>query len=912
MSAVTEDGDRPACATEVGERCRDADEDFEEEEEDGFEFGDAEEAMQCVEMAERSTTAGVLRAQSQDYEALAARKRKALAEEQPQREEASKRPRHGELSEAEAATMFDQLMEGFGLRRKRRPKDGKKRGRKKGTKNKGSPEVIKKLGDATLLFAEERFNEAIPILHEIIRIAPNLPNSYYLLGSIYNETGELDKAINFLMLAAYVSPKDASLWKKLIPLAKKKEDASLARHCILKAMRADPEDVDLKYLCGDMYRNLRNYQKAAEIYEQIVRIYPSNIAVRKVSAQMYRECGQIDKAINLLEDYLNTQTTNINWSVLDLLISLYLRNNVLSEALKQIEKARLQLGSHQKLPVELLAKEVICHAYCGEMKHAESFLRDVHLEPSKDNTDVIKELASHFENMGQYEYAVKFYLMIENVANHIDGSLCADHKEMGSSYVKVAHCYMVLGDKTNAIPYFYKALQSMKDNIDIRLTLSSLLIDEGRTDEAVTLLSPPKSPELQSANTPDQNKPWWCDGKVKMQLANIYYSKGELENFVNTIFHPILETLNIEYANRKVRSTKKLPITVLHERVKVLGEQRPDSVFQGLRPIASPMEIQKANRAKKIMEKRAASNEELKPDGLERRTKQVPPVPGLLTNVEHHQLLLNLCRTLALLQRYWDALQIINRTLKLGNDALTYDNKEELRSLGAQIAYRAPDPSHGFKYVRYVVQQHPYSLSAWNSYYKVISRIEDRFPHHFKYILRTREEKPDCVPPIIISGHRFTAISQHQSAARDYLEAYKLDPENPLINLCVGTALISLALGFRLQNKNQCIVQAFAFLYRYLRLCDNSQEALYNIARAYHHIGLNTLAAVYYEKALAIEEKDHPIPKLPYEAGSHVQEDQRPGYCDVRREAAFNLHLIYKKSGATDHARRILKTYCTV
>ncbi|XP_039817629.1 general transcription factor 3C polypeptide 3-like isoform X2 [Panicum virgatum] len=850
-----------AATAEAGDPRLDGNEDFEEDDEDGFEFGDAEEAMQCVEMAGRSTAAGALRAQGHDYEALAARKRKALAEDQPQRE-GSKRPRQDELTEAEAATMFDQLMEGFGLRRKRRSKEGKKRGRKKGTKNKGSPEVIKKLGDATLLFAEEKFNKAIPILHEIVRIAPNLPDSYYLLGSIYNKTGELDKAINFLMLAAYVSPKDASLWKKLIPLAKKKEDASLARHCILKAMRADPEDVDLKYLCGDMYRNLRDYQKAAEIYEQIVRIYPANIAVRKVAAQMYRESGQIDKAINLLEDYVNTQTTNSDWTVLDLLISLYLRNNAINEALKQIEKARLQLRSQQKLPVQLQAKEVICHAYLGDMKHAE-------------------------------------------------GSSYIDHKELGSSYVKVAQCYMVLGDKRNAIPYFYKALQSIKDNIDIRLTLSSLLIDEDKTDEAITLLSPPKNPELQSANTPEQHKPWWCDGRVKMQLAKIYYNKGKLEDFVDTIFHPILETLNVEYVNRKVKPMRKLTNTVLHERVKVLGEPRPDSIFQGLRPIASPGELQKANRAKKLMEKRAASNEELKSDDSQ-RTKQVPPLPGLLTNMEHHQLVLNLCRTLALLQRYWDALQIINRTLKLGNDLLTDDNKEELRSLGAQIAYRAPDPSHGFKYVRYVVQQHPYSLSAWNSYYKVISRIEDRFPHHFKYILRTREEKPDCVPPIIISGHRFTAISQHQSAARDYLEAYKLDPENPLINLCVGSALISLALGFRLQNKNQCIVQAFAFLYRYLRLCGDSQEALYNIARAYHHIGLNTLAAVYYEKALAIEEEDHPIPKLPYEAGSCAQEDPRPGYCDVRREAAFNLHLIYKKSGATDLARRILKTYCTV
>jgi len=86
---------------------------------------------------------------------------------------------------------------------------------------------------------------------------------------------------------------------------------------------------------------------------------------------MYRECGQIDKAIDLLEDYVNTQTTNSDWSVLDLLISLYLRNNAISEALKQIEKARLQLRSQQKLPVQLQAKEVICHAYLGDMKHAE-------------------------------------------------------------------------------------------------------------------------------------------------------------------------------------------------------------------------------------------------------------------------------------------------------------------------------------------------------------------------------------------------------------------------------------------------------------------------------------------------------------------------------------------------------------
>ena len=89
------------------------------------------------------------------------------------------------------------------------------------------------------------------------------------------------------------------------------------------------------------------------------------------------------------------------------------------------------------------------------------------------------------------------------------------------------------------------------------------------------------------------------------------------------------------------------------------------------------------------------------------------------------------------------------------------------------------------------------------------------------------------------------------------------------------------------------------------------QESLYNIARAFHHVGLVTLAASYYEKVIAFPEKDYPIPKLPNE-DPDVAENLVPGYCNLRREAAYNLHLIYKKSGALDLARQVLKDHCTL
>lgn len=89
------------------------------------------------------------------------------------------------------------------------------------------------------------------------------------------------------------------------------------------------------------------------------------------------------------------------------------------------------------------------------------------------------------------------------------------------------------------------------------------------------------------------------------------------------------------------------------------------------------------------------------------------------------------------------------------------------------------------------------------------------------------------------------------------------------------------------------------------------QEAMYNIGRAYHHVGLVSLAAIYYQRVLDTHENDYPIPKLPNENPDLV-ENRKPGYCDLRREAAYNLHLIYKKSGAFDLARQILKDYCAL
>lgn len=66
------------------------------------------------------------------------------------------------------------------------------------------------------MFIFEIWIQAIPLLEEVVKLAPNLPDAYYVLGLIYDAKGDKKKALNFHMIAAHLTPKDPSLWKKLV------------------------------------------------------------------------------------------------------------------------------------------------------------------------------------------------------------------------------------------------------------------------------------------------------------------------------------------------------------------------------------------------------------------------------------------------------------------------------------------------------------------------------------------------------------------------------------------------------------------------------------------------------------------------------------------------------------------------
>ena len=73
--------------------------------------------------------------------------------------------------------------------------------------------------------------------------------------------------------------------------------------------------------------------------------------------------------------------------------------------------------------------------------------------------------------------------------------------------------------------------------------------------------------------------------------------------------------------------------------------------------------------------------------------------------------------------------------------------------------------------------------------------------------------------------------------------------------LCVAIAQMQLVMSRANKDKGHSVLLAFGWLQEYTRLSGRRQEAAYNTARAYHHLGLGHLAVGGYQSVLELSAK---------------------------------------------------------
>lgn len=196
--------------------------------------------------------------------------------------------------EAENAEFENELRAAAGFKQKRRM-------RRRAHEQPLSPEVQALLADANLAYVEQRLEDAIPKLEEVIRIEPNVMAAWRTLGLIYEELGEEQKSIQCRIIGAHLEPRANHEWKSLAYRSIKQGLFRQAIYCFQQAIKIDKVDVDSIWDRALLLRDLGDHKAAINGMLDILKLQPYDASVVRELIPMLVSTHDYDRGIEVLE-----------------------------------------------------------------------------------------------------------------------------------------------------------------------------------------------------------------------------------------------------------------------------------------------------------------------------------------------------------------------------------------------------------------------------------------------------------------------------------------------------------------------------------------------------------------------------------------------------------------------------------
>lgn len=183
-------------------------------------------------------------------------------------------------------------------------------------------------------------------------------------------------------------------------------------------------------------------------------------------------------------------------------------------------------------------------------------------------------------------------------------------------------------------------------------------------------------------------------------------------------------------------------------------------------------------------------------------------------------------------------------------------------------------------------------------------------------VKRSSHEKHELDAGILLMYGHMVAVANHShSALPYYYRALALQPDNVCVNLSIACMWIQNSMKRQTENRQFGITQALSFLYRYydLRVASGKachrQEAEYNVARAWHQLGLTHLALPAYERVLSLSED---VQEERLESIKRGEEPIEVDAEDFAVEAAYALQNMYAVAGNQEAARRVTEEWLVI
>lgn len=206
------------------------------------------------------------------------------------------------------------------------------------------------------------------------------------------------------------------------------------------------------------------------------------------------------------------------------------------------------------------------------------------------------------------------------------------------------------------------------------------------------------------------------------------------------------------------------------------------------------------------------------------------------------------------------------------------------------------DVYQGYNLIREVLPRNYKNELAWNWFILITSAPEEF--RHVRFLSK-------CNSKFSVED-RETVTANNNLSTGNYIDALNFFVKDHKKTgsvysaFMMGVAMLQYYQRKLEKDSKKTIAETITYLffnYSKLRTKSAEQEVYYNFGRMYQQLGIMYLAEHYYRKVLKV---------------SNTYIDMYPEIVCLKREAAFNMHLIYRNSGNFTEARNILYEYIVI
>jgi tetratricopeptide (TPR) repeat protein len=160
-------------------------------------------------------------------------------------------------------------------------------------------------------------NEAIASLRDAVKLSPELPAPFYVLGSVLQQQGRIDEAIDCYKKILSISPDHAETHNILGSAYQGKGKFDDAVACYQNAIRYDGNSFMAYNNLGAALRLQGNLDDAVASYQEALRIKPDFTAAMNNLGTALRDKGDLDEAISWYRKaiQLNPDFADAHWNL---------------------------------------------------------------------------------------------------------------------------------------------------------------------------------------------------------------------------------------------------------------------------------------------------------------------------------------------------------------------------------------------------------------------------------------------------------------------------------------------------------------------------------------------------------------------------------------------------------------------